>query len=140
MIHSIWTPVPGRFKDYIGVPKSNMYQSLHTTVIAPKGQRIEFQIRTDEMHKLAEEGIAAHWKYKEKGQIDTRDHHLYNWLRQMIEWQQDLSDSKQFMDSVKVDLFPDVIYVFTPKGDVKELIRGATPVDLALTPLHPLLG
>ena len=139
MIHSIWTPVPGRFKDYIGVPKSNMYQSLHTTVIAPKGQRIEFQIRTDEMHKLAEEGIAAHWKYKEKGQIDTRDHHLYNWLRQMIEWQQDLSDSKQFMDSVKVDLFPDVIYVFTPKGDVKELIRGATPVDLAFA-IHTEVG
>src|SRR3990172_217942 len=139
MIHSIWTPVPGRFKDYIGVPKSNMYQSLHTTVIAPKGQRIEFQIRTDEMHKLAEEGIAAHWKYKEKGQIDTRDHHLYNWLRQMIEWQQDLSDSKQFIDSVKVDLFPDVIYVFTPKGDVKELIRGATPVDLAFA-IHTEVG
>lgn len=139
MIHSMWTPVPGRFKDFIGVPKSNMYQSLHTTVIGPKGQRVEFQIRTDEMHKLAEEGIAAHWKYKERGQIDTKDHHIYNWLRQMMEWQQDLSDSKQFMDSVKVDLFPDVIYVFTPKGDVKELIRGATPVDLAFA-IHTEVG
>ena len=139
MIHSMWTPVPGRFKDFIGVPKSNMYQSLHTTLIGPKGQRVEFQIRTDEMHKLAEEGIAAHWKYKERGQIDTKDHHIYNWLRQMMEWQQDLSDSKQFMDSVKVDLFPDVIYVFTPKGDVKELIRGATPVDLAFA-IHTEVG
>ncbi len=139
MIHSMWIPVPGRFKDFIGVPKFNMYQSLHTTVIGPKGQRVEFQIRTEEMHKLAEEGIAAHWKYKERGQIDTKDHHIYNWLRQMMEWQQDLSDSKQFMDSVKVDLFPDVIYVFTPKGDVKELIRGATPVDLAFA-IHTEVG
>ncbi len=139
MIHSMWTPVPGRFKDFIGIPKANMYQSLHTTVIGPKGQRVEFQIRTDEMHKLAEEGIAAHWKYKERGQIDTKDHQIYNWLRQMMEWQQDLSDSKQFMDSVKVDLFPDVVYVFTPKGDVKELIRGATPVDLAFA-IHTEVG
>ncbi|MCC6545085.1 MAG: bifunctional (p)ppGpp synthetase/guanosine-3',5'-bis(diphosphate) 3'-pyrophosphohydrolase [Nitrospirae bacterium] len=139
MIHSMWTPVPGRFKDFIGVPKSNMYQSLHTTVIGPKGHRVEIQIRTEEMHKLAEEGIAAHWKYKERGQIDTKDHQIYNWLRQMMEWQQDLSDSKQFMDSVKVDLFPDVIYVFTPKGDVKELIRGATPVDLAFA-IHTEVG
>ncbi|MCC7203162.1 MAG: bifunctional (p)ppGpp synthetase/guanosine-3',5'-bis(diphosphate) 3'-pyrophosphohydrolase [Nitrospirae bacterium] len=139
MIHSMWTPVPGRFKDFIGIPKTNMYQSLHTTVIGPKGQRVEFQIRTDEMHKLAEEGIAAHWKYKEKGQIDTKDNQIYNWLRQMMEWQQDLSDSKQFMDSVKVDLFPDVVYVFTPKGDVMELIRGATPVDLAFS-IHTEIG
>ncbi|MBI5756854.1 MAG: bifunctional (p)ppGpp synthetase/guanosine-3',5'-bis(diphosphate) 3'-pyrophosphohydrolase [Nitrospirae bacterium] len=139
MIHSIWTPVPGRFKDFIGVPKSNRYQSLHTTVIGPRGHRVEFQIRTEEMHKIAEEGIAAHWKYKDRGQIDTKDHKIYNWLRQMMEWQQDLVDSKQFMDSVKVDLFPDVIYVFTPKGDVKELIRGATPVDLAYS-IHTEIG
>jgi len=139
MIHSLWTPVPGKFKDYIGVPKSNMYQSLHTTAIGPKGHRIEFQIRTEEMHGIAEEGIAAHWKYKERGQIDTRDNQIYNWLRQMVEWQKDLSDSRQFLDSVKVDLFQDVVYVFTPRGDVKELIRGATPVDLAYA-IHTEIG
>jgi len=139
LIHSLWTPVPGRFKDFIGVPKSNMYQSLHTTVIGPKGHRIEFQIRTDEMHRIAEEGIAAHWKYKDRGRIDTKDNQIYNWLRQMIEWQKDLVDSKQLMDSIKGDLFPDVVYVFTPKGDVKELIRGATPVDLAFA-IHTEIG
>src|SRR3990170_1022162 len=139
MIHSLWTPVPGKFKDYIGVPKSNMYQSLHTTVIAPKGHRIEFQIRTEEMHRIAEEGIAAHWKYKERGQIDTKDNRVYNWLRQMVEWQKDLADSRQFLDSVKIDLFQDVVYVFTPRGDVKELIRGATPVDLAYA-IHTEIG
>ncbi len=139
MIHSLWTPVPGRFKDYIGVPKSNMYQSLHTTIIGPKGHRIEFQIRTEEMHKVAEEGIAAHWKYKERGQIDTKDNRIYKWLRQMVEWQQDLADNRQFMDSVKVDLFQDVVYVFTPRGDVKELIRGATAVDFAYA-IHTEVG
>lgn len=139
MIHSLWTPVPGKFKDYIGVPKSNMYQSLHTTAIGPKGHRIEFQIRTEEMHRIAEEGIAAHWKYKERGQIDTKDNQIYNWLRQMVEWQKDLSDSRQFLDSVKIDLFQDVVYVFTPRGDVKELIRGATPIDLAYA-IHTEIG
>jgi GTP pyrophosphokinase len=139
MIHSLWTPVPGRFKDYIGVPKYNMYQSLHTTVIGPKGQRVEFQIRTDEMHRMAEEGIAAHWKYKDKGQAEAKDNQIYNWLRQMVEWQKDLSDSKQFLDSVKVDLFPDVVYIFTPRGDVKEMIRGATPVDFAYS-VHTEIG
>src|SRR3990172_5643544 len=139
LIHSLWTPVPGRFKDFIGVPKSNLYQSLHTTIIGPKGERVEFQIRTDEMHRIAEEGIAAHWKYKDRGRIDTKDNQIYNWLRQMIEWQKDLVDSKQLMDSIKVDLFPDVVYVFTPKGDVKELIRGATPVDLAFA-IHTEIG
>ncbi len=139
MIHSLWTPVPGRFKDYIGVPKSNMYQSLHTTVIGPGGHRVEFQIRTDEMHQMAEEGIAAHWKYKDKGHAETKDNQIYNWLRQMVEWQKDLSDSKQFLDSVKVDLFPDVVYVFTPKGDVKEMMRGATPVDFAYS-IHTEIG
>lgn len=139
MIHSLWTPVPGRFKDYIGVPKSNMYQSLHTTVIGPKGHRVEFQIRTEEMHRVAEEGIAAHWKYKDRGQIDTKDNQIYNWLRQMVEWQKDLVDSRQFLDSIKVDLFPDVVYIFTPRGDVKELIRGATPVDCAYA-IHTEIG
>jgi len=139
MIHSLWTPVPGRFKDYIGVPKSNMYQSLHTTVIGPKGHRVEFQIRTEEMHRVAEEGIAAHWRYKDRGQIDSKDNQIYNWLRQMVEWQKDLVDSRQFLDSIKVDLFPDVVYIFTPKGDVKELIRGATPVDFAYA-IHTEIG
>ncbi|HXC61743.1 MAG TPA: RelA/SpoT family protein, partial [Nitrospiria bacterium] len=114
MIHSLWRPVPGRFKDYIGVPKSNLYQSLHTTVIGPKGQHVEFQIRTEEMHGVAEEGIAAHWKYKEKGQIDSKDDKLFGWLRQLVEWQTDLMDSRQFMDSVRLDLIQDVVYVFTP--------------------------
>lgn len=139
MIHSLWTPVPGKFKDYIGVPKSNMYQSLHTTVIGPRGHRIEFQIRTEEMHRVAEEGIAAHWRYKDRGQIDTKDNQIYNWLRQMVEWQKDLVDSRQFLNSVKIDLFPDVVYVFTPRGDVKELIRGATPVDFAYA-IHTEVG
>lgn len=139
MVHTLWTPVPGRFKDYIGVPKSNLYQSLHTTVIAPQGHRVEFQMRTEEMHRVAEEGIAAHWKYKDRGQIDAQDEQVYPWLRQIMEWQEDLSDNRQFMDSVKVDLFPDVIYVFTPKGDVKELIRGSTPVDFAYA-IHTAVG
>jgi GTP pyrophosphokinase len=131
MIHSLWRPVPGRFKDYIGVPKSNLYQSLHTTVSGPKGQHVEFQIRTEEMHRVAEEGVAAHWKYKEKGQIDSKDDKFFGWLRQLVEWQKDLMDSRQFMDSVRLDLIQDVVYVFTPKGDVKELIKGSTPIDFA---------
>lgn len=131
MIHSLWRPVPGRFKDYIGVPKSNLYQSLHTTVIGPKGEHVEFQIRTEEMHKVAEEGIAAHWRYKEGGQIDERNSRLFGWLRQLLEWQQELSDNRQFLDSVKTDLFSDVVYVFTPKGEVKELLKGSTPIDFA---------
>jgi GTP diphosphokinase / guanosine-3',5'-bis(diphosphate) 3'-diphosphatase len=139
MIHSLWRPVPGRFKDYIGVPKSNGYQSLHTTVVGPKGHHVEVQIRTEEMHKVSEEGIAAHWKYKEKGQIDQKTDRVFGWLRQLVEWQQDLADNRQFMDSVKMDLFPDVIYVFTPKGDVKELAKGACPIDLAYS-VHTEVG
>ncbi|MEW6324270.1 MAG: RelA/SpoT family protein, partial [Nitrospirota bacterium] len=128
MIHSLWRPVPGRFKDYIGVPKSNLYQSLHTTVVGPLGQHVEFQIRTEEMHRVAEEGIAAHWKYKEHGRIDERDDRLFAWLRQLVEWQQELADSRQFMDSIKMDLFGDVIYVFTPKGEIRELPAGSSPI------------
>lgn len=139
MIHSLWRPVPGRFKDYIGVPKSNGYQSLHTTVVGPKGQHVEFQIRTEEMHRVAEEGIAAHWKYKERGQIDQKTDRVFGWLRQLVEWQQDLADNRQFMDSVKMDLFPDVIYVFTPKGDVKELTKGSCPIDFAYS-VHTEVG
>ena len=139
MIHSLWRPVPGRFRDYIGVPKSNMYQSLHTSVIGPRGEHVEFQIRTEEMHRVSEEGIAAHWKYKEKGQLDERDDRLFAWLRQLVEWQQELADSRQFLESVKMDLFGDVVYVFTPKGEVKELSKGSTPIDFAYA-IHTEVG
>ncbi|MBI3611150.1 MAG: bifunctional (p)ppGpp synthetase/guanosine-3',5'-bis(diphosphate) 3'-pyrophosphohydrolase [Nitrospirae bacterium] len=139
MAHSLWRPVPGRFKDYIGVPKSNGYQSLHTTVVGPQGHHVEIQIRTEEMHRVAEEGIAAHWKYKEKGQIDQKTDRVFGWLRQLVEWQHDLADNRQFMDSVKMDLFPDVIYVFTPRGDVKELAKGSCPIDFAYS-VHTEVG
>ncbi len=139
LIHSLWTPVPGRFKDFIGVPKSNLYQSLHTTVIGPKGERVEFQIRTEEMNRLAEEGIAAHWRYKERSAMSQREEQQFAWLRQLLEWQKDVPDAKEFMETVKGDLFPDVVYVFTPRGDVKELPQGSTPVDFAYT-VHTDIG
>jgi guanosine-3',5'-bis(diphosphate) 3'-pyrophosphohydrolase len=139
LIHSLWTPVPGRFKDFIGVPKSNLYQSLHTTVVGPKGERVEFQIRTEEMHRIAEEGIAAHWRYKERSAVSQREEQQFAWLRQLVEWQQDVTDAKEFMESVKGDLFPDVVYVFTPKGDVRELSQGSTPVDFAYA-VHTDIG
>jgi GTP diphosphokinase / guanosine-3',5'-bis(diphosphate) 3'-diphosphatase len=139
LIHSLWRPVPGRFKDYIAIPKSNLYQSLHTTVIGPKGERVEFQIRTEEMHRIAEYGIAAHWKYKEHGTIDNQEGKAFSWLRQFVEWHQDLADNRQFMDSVKLDLFHDVVYVFTPKGMVKEMPLGSTPVDFAYA-IHTEIG
>jgi GTP diphosphokinase / guanosine-3',5'-bis(diphosphate) 3'-diphosphatase len=139
LIHSLWRPVPGRFKDYIGVSKSNGYQSLHTTVAGPEGQHVEFQIRTEEMHKISEEGIAAHWVYKEKGQVNSKANQAFGWLRQMVEWQQELTDSRQFLDSVKLDLFPDVVYVFTPNGEVKELSKGSTPIDFAYS-IHTEVG
>jgi GTP pyrophosphokinase len=124
---------------FIGVPKSNLYQSLHTTVIGPKGQRVEFQLRTEEMHRLAEEGIAAHWRYKEKTALSQREEQQFAWLRQLLEWQSDLTDAKEFMDTVKGDLFPDVVYVFTPRGDVRELPQGSTPVDFAYA-VHTDIG
>jgi GTP pyrophosphokinase len=139
LIHSLWRPVPGRFKDYIAIPKSNLYQSLHTTVVGPKGERVEFQIRTEEMHRIAEYGIAAHWKYKEHGEIDDKRGKTFSWLRQFVEWNQDLADNRQFMDSVKLDLFHDVVYVFTPKGMVKEMPLGSTPVDFAYA-IHTEIG
>ena len=139
MIHSLWTPVPGKFKDYIGVPKSNMYQSLHTTVICQNGERVEFQIRTEDMHRVAEEGIAAHWKYKEKGYIDEKDESIFSWLRQLVEWQKDVKDSKEFMDTLRVDMFSDVVYIFTPKGDIRELPKGSTPIDFAYS-IHSDVG
>lgn len=139
LIHALWTPVPGRFKDFIGVPKSNLYQSLHTTVIGPKGERVEFQIRTEEMHRLAEEGIAAHWRYKERSALSQKEEQQFAWLRQLLEWQKDLPDAREFMETVKDDLFPDVVYVFTPRGDVKELTQGSTPVDFAYS-VHTDIG
>ena len=139
VIHSLWRPLPGRFKDYIAIPKSNLYQSLHTTVVGPKGEHVEFQIRTEEMHRVAEYGIAAHWKYKEQGRVEEKDSKTFGWLRQFIEWQKDLPDNRQFMDSVKLELFHDVVYVFTPKGSVKELPKGSTPVDFAYA-IHTEVG
>ncbi len=139
VIHSAWRPVPGRFRDYIAIPKSNLYQSLHTTVVGPKGEHVEFQIRTEDMHRIAEHGIAAHWKYKEQGQVADRDSKAFGWLHQFVEWHEDLTDNRQFMDSVKLDLFHDVVYVFTPKGIVKELPKGSTPVDFAFA-IHTEVG
>jgi len=139
LIHSLWTPIPGRFKDYIGVPKSNMYQSLQTTVIGPKGERVEFQLRTHEMHMIAEHGIASHWRYKEKAEIDEKTSRYISWLRELMQAQKELSDAKDFLEAVKGDVFPDVIYVFTPKGDIKELPVGSTPVDFAYS-IHTQVG
>jgi GTP pyrophosphokinase len=139
LIHALWPPVQTRFKDFIATPKPNLYQSLHTTVVALGGQYVEFQIRTEEMHKLAEEGVAAHWVYKEGGHIRHKDEKGFAWLRQLIEWQEDIPDTRQFMDSVKEDLFGDLIYVYTPKGDIKELLRGSTPIDYAYA-VHTEVG
>jgi GTP pyrophosphokinase len=142
-IHGQWRPVPGRFKDYISLPKPNGYKSLHTTVVGPKAERIEIQIRTPEMHLIAEEGIAAHWKYKEKGSADTaktgQGDEGFRWLRQLMDWQRDLKDPTEFLDSVKFELFSDEVYVFTPNGDVLELPRGACPVDFAFA-VHTNVG
>ena len=139
VIHSTWKPIPGRFKDYIAMPKSNMYQSLHTTVVGPLGERMEIQIRTAEMHRVAEAGIAAHWKYKEGKGYDERDVKRFAWLRQLLEWQQELQDSQEFMNTVKVELFPEEVYVFTPDGDVKGFPKGASPIDFAYS-VHTDVG
>lgn len=130
---------PGRFKDFLAMPKANMYQSLHTTIIGPQGQRVEFQIRTEDMHKTAEYGIAAHWRYKEGKEKDEKYDEKFLWLRQLLEWQQDLKDPREFMETVKVDLFSDEVYIFTPKGEVKSFPEGATPVDFAYH-VHTDLG
>jgi guanosine-3',5'-bis(diphosphate) 3'-pyrophosphohydrolase len=131
LIHSMWKPVAGRFKDYISLPKANMYQSLHTTVIAPLGERMEIQIRTWDMDRIAEEGIAAHWRYKEGYESDKKMHGQYPWMKQLLEWQKSLKDPREFLETVRLDLFSGEVYVFTPKGEVKELPMGATPVDFA---------
>ncbi len=130
VIHSAFRPVPGRFKDYIAMPKANNYQSLHTTVIGVSGDRTEIQIRTHEMHMVAERGIAAHWKYKE-GKFDSGTRENVNWVNRLLEWQKDLSDPNEFLETVKVDLFSEDVFVFTPRGEVKELPHGATPLDFA---------
>jgi len=138
IIHGLWRPVPGRIKDFIAIPKPNMYQSLHTSVMSDKGQPFEVQIRTHEMHRIAEEGIAAHWKYKEgKGPIE-QDANVA-WLRQIMEWQQELKDPREFLSMVKVDLYPDEVYCFTPQGEVRSFPRGATPIDFAYS-VHTQVG
>jgi len=138
IVHSHWKPVPGRFKDYIALPKANLYQSLHTTVIGPYGERIEVQIRTHEIHRLAEEGIAAHWTYKE-GRRGLEETQRFAWLRQLVEWQQQLKDPQEFLHTIKEDLFPEEVYVFTPKGDLYSFPKGASVIDFAYR-IHSQVG
>ena len=138
IIHNLWRPVPGRIKDFIAMPRPNFYQSLHTSVITEDGTPFEIQIRTEEMHKMAEEGIAAHWKYKD-GPVSAQDEQRLAWLRQVVEWQRDVSDPNEFLSTLKVDLYPEEVYTFTPKGKVVVLPRDATPVDFAYS-VHTEVG
>jgi GTP pyrophosphokinase len=131
IVHSMWRPIPGEFDDYVAIPKDNLYQSLHTAVIGPEGRPLEIQIRTWEMHRVAEYGIAAHWRYKEHTRRDERLEAKINWLRQVSEWHQEVKDASQFVESLKTDVFPERVYVFTPKGDIIDLPQGSTPVDFA---------
>jgi len=141
VIHSAFKPIPGRFKDYIAMPKSNLYRSLHTSVIGPRGKPLEVQIRTNEMHEIAEFGIAAHWRYKESGSVNANSQvdQKFSWLRKLVEFQQDIKDAKEYVDSVKLDLFSDQVFVFTPRGDVIDLPRGAVPIDFAYR-IHTEIG
>ena len=138
LIHSLWKPIPGKFQDHISLPKANHYQSLHTKVIGPYGERIEIQIRTEDMHRMAEEGIASHWQYKE-GKLDETDAKKFTWVRQLLESQQELKDPREYLETLRVDLFPDEVYVFTPRGEVKTLPKGATPIDFAYA-IHTDVG
>jgi len=140
LIHTLWRPVPGRIKDFIAIPRANRYQSLHTTVMGAAGHQFEVQIRTEEMHRIAEEGIAAHWKYKAgDGAVTARDEERLNWIRQLVEWQKEMTDPNEFLSSLKMDLYPDEVYTFTPKGKVVVVPAGATPVDFAYT-IHTEVG
>ncbi len=139
VIHALFRPVPGRLKDYIGMPKANMYQSMHTTVIGQGGERLEIQIRTREMHRVAEEGIAAHWSYKERRAFHEKDAERFTWLKQMVDLQKELTSPRELLEGVRLELYPDEVYAFTPTGDVKELPRGATAVDFAYA-IHSEVG
>ena len=139
VIHSSFTPVIDRIKDFIATPKHNMYRSLHTTIIGPRGEMVEIQIRTGEMHRTAEEGIAAHWRYKEGGKSDRELDRQLTWLRQTLEWLRDFTDPKEFLTSLKADLYHNEIFIFTPKGDLKNLPMGATPIDFAYA-VHSEVG
>jgi guanosine-3',5'-bis(diphosphate) 3'-pyrophosphohydrolase len=138
IVHNLWRPVPGRIKDFIAMPRPNLYQSLHTSVITEEGTSFEIQIRTEEMHRMAEEGIAAHWKYKD-GPVSAQDEQRLAWLRQVVEWQRDVSDPNEFLSTLKIDLYPEEVYTFTPKGKVVVLPREATPIDFAAT-IHTDVG
>src|SRR5881398_1610015 len=138
IVHNVWRPVPGRIKDFIAMPRPNLYQSLHTSVITEEGTSFEIQIRTEEMHRMAEEGIAAHWKYKD-GPVSAQDEQRLAWLRQVVEWQRDVSDPNEFLSTLKIDLFPEEVYTFTPKGKVVVLPRDSTPIDFAYT-IHTEVG
>ena len=140
LVHALWKPVPGRFKDYISMPKANGYQSLHSTVIGPEGERVEIQIRTEEMNNLAEHGVASHWMYKERNHaLSMQDMPQFQWLRDLLERQREESDSREFMQSLRLDLFKEEVYVFTPAGEVKQLPEGATPLDFAFL-IHSDVG
>ncbi|MEK6709937.1 MAG: TGS domain-containing protein, partial [Nitrospinota bacterium] len=139
LLHSLWRPIPGRFKDYVALPKANLYQSLHTTLMGPGGQRVEFQIRTKEMHRLAEEGIAAHWRYKEGEKVEEGVADKFEWLRRIMESLQEETDPRNLVDAVRLNLFEDEVFVFTPRGEVRNFPRGATPVDFAYA-IHTEVG
>jgi GTP pyrophosphokinase len=139
VVHTLWQPIPGRFKDWIATPRDNLYQSLHTSVIGTKGQPFEIQIRTEEMHRIAEEGVAAHWKYKEGRRGAHDDDEAFQWLRSLVEWSQEVKDSRDFLESLKLDLYPKDVYAFTPMGKVIQLPRGATPIDFAFM-IHTEVG
>ena len=139
LLHSIWRPVPGRIKDFIAMPRPNLYQSLHTTLIAEGGHQFEVQIRTEDMHRVAEEGIAAHWKYKADDSVSAKDEQRLAWVRQLMEWQREMTDPNEFMSTLKIDLYPEEVYTFTPKGKVVVLPKDASPVDFAYA-IHTEVG